>query len=69
MDGLARCRAESISPDFLKQESIAYFLSKQASNACAEGWKSTFLTKAHDSRAPCSRSIALSSHSTESGPL
>lgn len=50
------------------EKSAAYFFSKQASKAWADGWKSICLTNSHDSRAPCSRSIALSSHSTESGP-
>ena len=51
--------------DYLK---TASYLSKQASKAWADGLKSTCFTKAQDSRAPCSRSIPLSSHSTESGP-
>ena len=33
------------------------------------GWKSTERTKAHTSFAPCSRSMPMSSHSTESGPV
>ena len=39
-----------------------------ASNATALGAKSRFRTNRHASRAPCSRSIAESSHSTDSGP-
>ena len=39
-----------------------------ASNAIALGLKSILRTNSHASRAPCSRSIRLSSHSTLSGP-
>src|SRR5689334_11763991 len=44
------------------------YLSNCASKAMAEGLKSIFLTKAAASVAPCSRSMRLSSHSTDSGP-
>jgi|GEM_PF-4937796 len=48
----------------------SYFLrSNAASNARPLGLKSLCLTKAAASVAPCSRSMPLSSHSTESGPL
>ena len=43
-------------------------LSKAASKATFDGVKSSSLTNMHDSRAPCSRSIPESSHSTDSGP-
>ena len=39
-----------------------------ASKATFDGSKSTFLQNWHDSRAPCSRSMPLSSHSTDNGP-
>ena len=42
--------------------------SNWASKAMAEGLKSIFRTNAAASAAPCSRSIRLSSHSTDSGP-
>ena len=38
------------------------------SKTMSDGGKSTRLTKAAASAAPCSRSIFMSSHSTESGP-
>ena len=41
---------------------------KAASKAASEGSKSTSLTKAQASAAPCSRSMPPSSHSTERGP-
>ena len=44
------------------------YFSNPASKAMAEGLKSMPLTNLSDSAAPCSRSIPLSSHSTESGP-
>src|SRR5665647_1660302 len=40
-----------------------------ASKANVLGEKSIFFTHSHDSEAPISRSIPLSSHSTESGPM
>src|SRR5436189_220146 len=43
---------------------IVCYRSNCASNAIALGLKSSFLTNSHASRAPCSRSIRLSSHST-----
>ena len=46
----------------------ARYRSNCASNAIADGLKSIFRTNAAASAAPCSRSIRLSSHSTESGP-
>ena len=42
--------------------------SNAASNAASDGGKSSARTKSQASRAPNSRSIAVSSHSTESGP-
>jgi hypothetical protein len=39
-----------------------------ASNATPLGSKSSFFTNSHASRAPCSRSMPMSSHSTDSGP-
>jgi hypothetical protein len=50
-------------------QQIFDYLPKFASKAIAEGLKSIDLTNRHDSIAPCSRSIALSSHSTDRGPL
>ena len=47
---------------------LLFSKSNAASNAMFEGLKSTPFTYSHDSAAPCSRSIPLSSHSTESGP-
>ena len=44
------------------------YSSNAASNATADGSKSASFTYSHDSRAPCSRSMPESSHSTESGP-
>src|SRR6202040_3298294 len=44
------------------------FLSNAASKATLLGAKSTRRTKAAASAAPCSRSMPMSSHSTESGP-
>ena len=44
------------------------YSSNAASNATVDGSKSASLTNSHDSRAPCSRSMPESSHSTESGP-
>ncbi|MFT5127159.1 MAG: hypothetical protein ACI8W8_000760 [Rhodothermales bacterium] len=44
-------------------------LSKAASNWTLDGLKSTFLTKAAASVAPWSRSMRVSSHSTDSGPV
>ena len=44
------------------------YSSNAASNATPDGSKSASLTYSHDSRAPCSRSMPESSHSTESGP-
>ena len=41
----------------------------ESSKAISEGLKSIFFTNWHDSIAPCSRSMALSSHSTDNGPL
>ncbi len=47
---------------------IGYSSPKAASNATVEGSKSTLRTNSQASAAPCSRSMPLSSHSTESGP-
>ena len=46
-----------------------YYFSNDASKAISEGGKSILLTNAHASVAPCSRSMPLSSHSTDNGPL
>src|SRR6266446_3247869 len=43
--------------------------SKAASKACRLGVKSYDFTFRHDSEPPCTRSIRMSSHSIESGPL
>ena len=51
----------------LLKEKVANPLNLEV-QGCAEGWKSMRFTKAHDSAAPCSRSMPLSSHSTERGP-
>lgn len=45
------------------------YSSNAESKATAEGSKSTLFTNLHASAAPCSLSIPLSSHSTESGPV
>ncbi len=47
---------------------LRYRFSNAASKAVPEGAKSASFTNAQASRAPCSRSMPASSHSTESGP-
>jgi hypothetical protein len=52
----------------LSSLTCACYFWNAASNATELGGKSFFLTNAHASAAPNSRSMPLSSHSTESGP-
>ena len=51
-----------------EEESGNFFFSNAASNATLLGVKSSFFTNSHASRAPCSRSMPPSSHSTLRGP-
>ena len=54
-----------ISPLFLSDDSNI----KAATKAIEEGSKSSFLKNLQASAAPCSRTIPLSSHSTDMGPV
>ena len=56
------------SPNSSRGNGCVYSSAKAASKATSEAVKSLLLTQAADSVAPNSRSMPLSSHSTESGP-